>query len=116
MLASPTKQGADPDVRWRKHQLALYGASSTILVRNIVRVVEFIQGYNGWLLHREWPLYVFDGSLMLGAMILYNIVHASEIKAIIQGGLQSVRGGLQMRYRCKIDESEESDSGEKSLP
>jgi hypothetical protein len=50
MLASPTKRGADPEVPWQKHQLALYGVSVMILVRNIVRVVEFVQGYDGWLL------------------------------------------------------------------
>jgi hypothetical protein len=36
-------------------------------------------GNNGYLLRHEVFLYVFDGVLMLAAMILLNVVHPSSL-------------------------------------
>jgi hypothetical protein len=36
-------------------------------------------GNDGYLLRHEAFLYVFDGVLMLAAMILYNVVHPSSL-------------------------------------
>lgn len=45
---------------WRKHMLGLYVVSVLIFVRSIVRVVEFLQGYDGYLMVHEVFIYVFD--------------------------------------------------------
>lgn len=45
---------------WRKHMLGLYAVSVLIFVRSIVRVVEFLQGYDGYLMVHQVFIYVFD--------------------------------------------------------
>ena len=49
---------------WQKHMLSLYLVSILIFVRCIIRVVEYIQGFDGYLMTREAFIYVFDALLM----------------------------------------------------
>lgn len=53
----------------------LYFSSSCILLRNLYRVVEVWQGYDGYLATHEAFLYVFDGALMLLNTALLNVIH-----------------------------------------
>ncbi|KAK5020284.1 hypothetical protein LTR16_001809 [Cryomyces antarcticus] len=76
---------------WRKHMFALYLTSGLILVRSAVRVVEYLQGFTGYLLEHEVFLYVFDAMLMLSVMLIMNWIHPSEVRACIRGG-KSVTG------------------------
>jgi len=43
-------------------------------------------GTNGYLLRHELFLYVFDAFLMLIVMVIYNLVHPSEVTAMLKGG------------------------------
>ena len=45
---------------WKKHMISLYVVSILIFVRSIVRVVEYLQGYDGYLMVNEVFIYVFD--------------------------------------------------------
>lgn len=72
-------------VMWEKHMTALYTASILIMVRSIFRVVEYLQGFNGYLLHHEAYLYIFDALLMFLVMILFYVVHPSELAAQMKG-------------------------------
>jgi hypothetical protein len=92
---TPTPQSMSDRIPWRKHLTALYAASILILVRSVFRVVEFIQGNDGYIFGHEWFLYIFDSVLMLGVMTIFNIVHPSEVKALLRGGKLS-RGGLKL--------------------
>lgn len=78
---APMMRSADPNVPWIKHMRVLYAASFLIMIRSIVRVIEYVQGNDGVILRREVFLYVFDGCLMLGVLVLYNIIHPSETTA-----------------------------------
>jgi RTA1 like protein len=71
---------------WRKHLKTLYFASSLIMIRSIFRVVEYIMGNDGYLLRHEYYLYVFDAVLMWGVMVVFNVVHPSEVNALLKGG------------------------------
>ena len=64
---------------WEKHMLVLFLASALILIRSVVRVVEYLQGFNGYILEREVFLYVFDAVLMFLVMALFNFIHPSKI-------------------------------------
>ncbi|KAI9856832.1 MAG: hypothetical protein M1824_005205 [Vezdaea acicularis] len=64
---------------WLKHIRALYAASALILLRSAVRVAEYRQSNDGWIMRREWVLYVADALPMLGVMLLFAIVHPSEV-------------------------------------
>ncbi|KAF2211356.1 hypothetical protein CERZMDRAFT_43551 [Cercospora zeae-maydis SCOH1-5] len=70
---------------WQKHMISLYIVSILVFVRSIVRMVEYTQGYSGYIISREWYLFVFDALLMSLAMITMNIVHPSEVAAQIRG-------------------------------
>lgn len=88
----PTGQSMSPSIPWRKHMHVLYAASMLILVRSLFRVIEFVQGNSGYLLHHEIFLYIFDAFLMLVVMVLFDIVHPSEINALLKGGKVAHKG------------------------
>ena len=53
----------------------LYASSGLILSRNIYRVVEVWEGYDGYLANHEAFFYVFDGALMLVNSVMLNVFH-----------------------------------------
>jgi hypothetical protein len=69
---------------WKRHLLALYIASALIMVRSIFRVIEYVQGNNGYLLRHEVFLYIFDALLMFLVMCLFNWVHPAEVTDLHQ--------------------------------
>ena len=71
---------------WQLHMLALYICSGLILVRSIVRVVEYVQGYDGYLMRKEAFIYVFDALLMFLTMIVLQYVHPSEVNCLLGRG------------------------------
>lgn len=50
---------------WKAFNLNLLICSILILLRSIVRVIEFIQGHNGYINSHEYFIYVFDAIPML---------------------------------------------------
>ncbi|CAI7571419.1 unnamed protein product [Penicillium pancosmium] len=64
---------------WRGLLFALYTVSVLILIRSIYRVVEFVQGNNGYVIGHEVFLYVFDASMMFLVMIVMNVFHPSVV-------------------------------------
>ncbi|KAH8663894.1 RTA1 like protein-domain-containing protein [Ilyonectria robusta] len=83
ILASPTSRSKR--IPWKKHMMALYVGSMLIMVRSIFRAIEYLQGFDGYLLRHELYLYVFDALLMFSVMVLFNWVHPAEITAILKG-------------------------------
>jgi hypothetical protein len=76
---SPTIRSSSPDIPWERYIWALYIASVCILIRSLFRVVEYVMGESGYLLSHEIFLYIFDATLMLLTMAIYNIWHPSRI-------------------------------------
>ncbi|KAJ6185096.1 hypothetical protein N7519_006397 [Penicillium mononematosum] len=70
---------------WRKHMWALHSSSILILIRSIVRVVEYVQGTHGYLMEHEVFIYVFDGLLMFAMMVIFVIIHPSEVNYLLGG-------------------------------
>lgn len=68
---------------------ALYVASALILVRSILRLEEYAEGTTGFVLSHEYFLYIFDSLLMLCVLVLFNLVHPSEVYALLRGGKMS---------------------------
>jgi hypothetical protein len=77
IVRSPTAESVS--VPWQKYMYALYGASGLILVRSVFRIIEFTGGNDGTLASHEIYLYIFDGVLMLGVLVLFNLVHPGDI-------------------------------------
>ncbi|KAF9694126.1 hypothetical protein EKO04_007858 [Ascochyta lentis] len=64
---------------WKRHMYVLYLASALIMVRSVFRVVEYLQGNNGYILRHEVYLYIFDALLMLAVMCLFNWSHPAQV-------------------------------------
>ncbi|KAF3938871.1 hypothetical protein ABW19_dt0208683 [Dactylella cylindrospora] len=87
MLKSPTEKVlSKSDIPWQKHMNALYAASLLILIRSVFKLIEYIQGRDGYLFSKEWFAYVFDAALMFLTMVIFHFVHPSEINALLRGG------------------------------
>jgi len=70
---------------WQKHLYALYGGSTLILVRSVFRLIEYAQGNDGYIISHEVFLYIFDSVLMLATMVIFAIIHPSEVTALDGG-------------------------------
>ncbi|KAG9584809.1 hypothetical protein KCU97_g9987, partial [Aureobasidium melanogenum] len=62
-----------------KHMHNLYFCSAIILVRNLIRVIEYAQGNDGYIITHEWMLYIFDAVFMLSVTVSFLILHPSKL-------------------------------------
>ncbi|KAL3468547.1 RTA1 like protein-domain-containing protein [Aspergillus heterothallicus] len=53
-------------------------ATGMILIRSIYRMVEFTEGYGGYINTHEWPFYVFDAVPIFPVVALFVWWHPSE--------------------------------------
>ncbi|OJJ00730.1 hypothetical protein ASPVEDRAFT_40263 [Aspergillus versicolor CBS 583.65] len=90
---APTLPSREEIASWRRGNItarnwvtllfALYAVSVLILVRSVFRLVEFIDGYGGYLMTHEVFIYVFDAVLMVVVMGVLNYWHPCFV---IRGG------------------------------
>lgn len=73
----------------------LYVASVLISARSGFRIVEYMQGNDGFLMRHEVFLYIFDASAMWVVMWIFNVFHPS----LIFGRKGRVRGRRHRRSR-----------------
>ncbi|WPG98394.1 RTA1 domain protein [Acrodontium crateriforme] len=78
----PTQQCYD--YPWAKHMYGLYAVSVIIFVRSCVRVLEYAQGYDGYIISHEVYIYIFDGTLMFTAMCIMAWIHPAEVSHAIR--------------------------------
>lgn len=81
---SPTGR-SNSGVPWKKHMVALYIGSMLIMVRSVFRAVEYLEGFDGYLLRHEVYLYIFDAALMFLVMVLFNWIHPAKTTSILGG-------------------------------
>ncbi|EKV11507.1 hypothetical protein PDIG_18250 [Penicillium digitatum PHI26] len=82
---------------WRKHMWALQSSIILVLIRSIIRVVEYSQGTNGYLTEHEVLICVFDGMLMLTLLVVFAIIHPSEVKYLLgRGKVVTAMGRLKV--------------------
>ncbi|CAG7978860.1 unnamed protein product [Penicillium salamii] len=79
--ASRTTTSRNPKTKmtWESIMWALYIACLLILVRSIFRVVEFVEGNDGFIMRREYLLYIFDACLMVLTGVVLGICHPGSI-------------------------------------
>ncbi|KAB8279117.1 RTA-like protein [Aspergillus minisclerotigenes] len=70
-ISTPSKR------HWTTLLWALYAVGILILVRSFYRLIEFIDGYGGYIMSHEAFLYVFDALLMSSAMFIMVRYHPS---------------------------------------
>ncbi|CAI7608182.1 unnamed protein product [Penicillium glandicola] len=81
---------------WLTILIGLYIVSFLILVRSIFRLVEYKEGYHGYLMVHEVFMYVFDGVLMFIAMVVVNVYHPAPILGDGSGASQEYSDGLEL--------------------
>lgn len=69
-----------------------------IMVRSLFRAIEYLQGFDGYLLNHEVYLYIFDALLMFITMVLFNLVHPVEILGQ-RGRIASFASGIGLQPR-----------------
>lgn len=70
---------------WTKHMISLYVVSILILIRSVVRGIEFVQGFDGYIMTHEAFLYGFDAVLMFLAVVMMNVIHPGEVARYLRG-------------------------------
>lgn len=89
----------DASLPWKRHMCVLYVASGLIMFRSIFRVVEYVQGNNGYLLRHEIFLFVFDAVLMFFVMAIFNVVHPAQVTDLYQRRIKGGEAGIPLEYR-----------------
>lgn len=77
LRAVPTRQSKDGLLPWKRFMWILYIACTFIMIRNIVRVAEFIEGFQGYIILHEAFLYVFDAVPMFSVMVIFSTWYPS---------------------------------------
>jgi len=80
----------------------LYLISALIMVRSIVRLIEFAQGFDGVIIQHEWFLYVFDAVPMAAVMLFFNIWYPSNFskqarKVVVDGESADPNRNLELQ-------------------
>jgi hypothetical protein len=66
-------------IRWRRYFWMLYVVSGLVLLRNLVRIVEFVQGIDGAVASHEAYLYIFDAVPMGLVVVLYTVLYPGQL-------------------------------------
>lgn len=82
---------------WRRHMLALFFTSVLILIRSVIRVVEYLMGYDSYLMRQEVFIYVFDALLMFIVLFTLNWIHPSEVNSALGRGERYLRRVVAVR-------------------
>ncbi|KAI6882092.1 hypothetical protein KC363_g4277 [Hortaea werneckii] len=65
--------------KWRKYFWVLYAVSALIILRNAVRIVEFLQGTDGTIASNEAYLYVFDAAPIFLVVLVLAVLHPGRL-------------------------------------
>lgn len=77
----PTGNSMTAVVPWERMMWVLYTVSFLIATRNVIRVVEYATGRNGYFMEHEWTLYIFDALLMAVTMVISVAWYAVDLRA-----------------------------------
>ncbi|KAK5674199.1 hypothetical protein LTS10_013036 [Elasticomyces elasticus] len=80
IVKSPTSVSANGRIAWTRHLYVLYATSALILVRSIFRVVEYLQGNDGYLISHEVFIYVMDALLIAAVMAAFAIWYIADLQ------------------------------------
>ena len=67
-------------IAWQRHLYVLYITSALILIRSIFRVVEYLQGNDGYLISHEVFIYVMDALLMAIVMAIFAVWYIGDLQ------------------------------------
>lgn len=71
--------GDDTSVHWQNHFRSLELVTVLLLVRSLVRMVEYAQGSSGYVASHEVFIYVFDSAPIFLIMLIWTIIHPQRL-------------------------------------
>ncbi|KAL6916404.1 hypothetical protein FSST1_007899 [Fusarium sambucinum] len=66
-------------VRWRRYFRTIEAVTGIMIVRSVVRAVEYLQGQDGFVISHEIFIYLFDALLMFLVMLFFLVVHPGRL-------------------------------------
>ncbi|OQD71574.1 hypothetical protein PENPOL_c001G08336 [Penicillium polonicum] len=75
LLRTPTNILAMNNLNWQRYMLAIYAACFALMLRNLVRTIQFGASKDSVLNQKEVYIYVFDGFLMFFSMVVLGVYH-----------------------------------------
>ncbi|KAM5388221.1 hypothetical protein ACJA88_000085 [Fusarium oxysporum] len=103
MKRSPTNKSLEPSIRWRHYLTTLYITSGFIWVRSLFRVIEYLDGNDGYLMRTEAFMFVFDATLIWIVMVWMNWYHPSEIGLLLRNELPVTNGFELLPFRQRFE-------------
>ncbi|KAK2687704.1 Protein RTM1 [Fusarium oxysporum f. sp. cubense] len=103
MNRSPTNKSLEPSIRWRHYLTTLYITSGFIWVRSLFRVIEYLDGNDGYLMRTEAFMFVFDATLIWIVMVWMNWYHPSEIGLLLRNELPVTNGFELLPFRQRFE-------------
>ncbi|SCO22743.1 related to RTM1 protein [Fusarium fujikuroi] len=102
MNRSPTNKSLEPSIRWRHYLTTLYVTSGFIWVRSLFRVIEYLDGNDGYLMRTEAFLFVFDATLIWIVTVWMNWYHPSEIGLLLRNESPVTNGFELLPFRRRF--------------
>jgi hypothetical protein len=103
MKRSPTNKSLEPSIRWRHYLTTLYITGGFIWVRSLFRVIEYLDGNDGYLMRTEAFMFVFDATLIWIVMVWVNWYHPSEIGLLLRNELPVTNGFELLPFRQRFE-------------
>lgn len=79
----PSEESRSTRAPWKQKLYMIYGVIVLIFGRSIFRVVEFVQGQDGYSLSNEWTLYTLDGGPMVIAATAFWFWWPGRIRSTV---------------------------------
>ncbi|KAH8885783.1 RTA1-domain-containing protein [Thozetella sp. PMI_491] len=70
---------SDPGLNWENHFRAVGVITLAMMVRSVVRMVEYLQGSDGTIVTHEIFLYALDAAIMFLIMLVYIVIHPGRL-------------------------------------
>lgn len=68
-----------PELKWRRYMWALYVACVAIMIRNLVRTIQFGASQNAPINTSEAYIYIFDAAMMFFSMLALIVFHPGRL-------------------------------------
>lgn len=75
LLRNPTDILVMNNINWQQYMWSLYAACFALMLRNLVRTIQFGASKDSALNQKELYIYVFDGFLMFFSMVVLGVYH-----------------------------------------
>lgn len=70
---------SDPSISWQNHFRVLELVTLILIIRSVVRTIEYLQGVDGFVASHELFIFLFDAFLMWLIMVAFLILHPGRL-------------------------------------